>query len=289
MSPSVILYYFTGTGNTGIVAGYIAHEFERQGWTVVVTRITQALLDGPACETAAYDLVGIGYPVHAFNAPRTVLRFLERLAPVKGQKAFVFKVPADPLMEGGSTTPVRHRLRRKGYDVRYEAMIVMPSNVVFAYDDRLSRQLCDKAQDKAAHMVGDILAGKSRALGSNVLNRALSWAFSASESFGARFFGKGLAVSGACRRCNRCVQGCPMGNISRVGEQVHFGWNCVMCLGCIYRCPARAITPRFMRFFIIKDGYDIHRIVENPTLEGNYLSSETRGYYRHYYDYIRQP
>jgi hypothetical protein len=56
---------------------------------------------------------------------------------------------------------------------------------------------------------------------------------------------------------------------------------------CVYACPQQAIVSRGFGFCVLKDGYDIQAIIANADLEGNFISEETRGFYRHFLRYIR--
>lgn len=45
-----------------------------------------------------------------------------------------------------------------------------------------------------------------------------------------------------CTHCGVCVRSCPMHNITLDDRQMpRWHGNCAMCLGCLHRCPARAI------------------------------------------------
>jgi NAD-dependent dihydropyrimidine dehydrogenase PreA subunit len=96
-----------------------------------------------------------------------------------------------------------------------------------------------------------------------------------------------LTVSDACIDCGICVDNCPTANIRRERGKITFGYNCVFCMRCIYACPQQAIVPRFSKFCVLKDGYDIRAIIANTGLEGNFVTEETRGFYRHFWKYIR--
>jgi len=63
---SVILYTFSGTGNTTKVARMIKAKFEERG---IETTHVEIGKQNPFPQPPAGALVGIGYPIHAFNAP----------------------------------------------------------------------------------------------------------------------------------------------------------------------------------------------------------------------------
>jgi len=288
MTKSIGLFYFSGTGNTQVVAELLAEAFKQHGAQVETVRIEHVLQGKVQFDPDAYDLIGIGHPIQGFDAPRIVYDFVDALPPVESKRAFILKSAADfiSVNNGASKTAIK-RLRRKGYDVFYDRIVCMPSNWAMKYDDTFSKQLCHVAIAKAEHMAGEVLAGQERKLGINSLIRWIAKLTSRGEDLGARFFGKMLTVSRACITCGRCIDNCPTKNIRRENDKIMFGYNCVFCMRCIYACPQQAIVPRFAKFCVLKDGYDIRAIINNPDLEGDFVTEETRGFFRHFFKYVR--
>ena len=62
-----VICYFSGTGNTKKVVDKFADEFKANGWDVSLFRVE----DKCEIDFSEFDSVGIAYPVHAFNAPRS--------------------------------------------------------------------------------------------------------------------------------------------------------------------------------------------------------------------------
>lgn len=286
MSASIGIFYFSGTGNTEAVANLISEEFRQKGASVETVKIEDVVGGKAPGETARYDMVGIGYPIHALNAPKIVYRFIRKLPAANRMNTFIFKSPGDPFLWGGATTMIRDRLKRKGYDVTYERIFVMPSNVAIRYDDALIKQLYNATARKARVMAGEVLSDVRKFQRNSLPLRLLTRAFSSAESLGCCFFGRSLRASKACARCGTCAKNCPTGNISMTERKVKFGWRCVFCMRCMYACPKKAISPLVARFAILEDWYDLGKIAADESILGNYLSKDTRGYYKPMYDYI---
>jgi ferredoxin/flavodoxin len=288
MTVSVGLCHFSGTGNTQVVAELLAKAFEHYGAHVESARIEHVLQGKARFEPAAYDLVGIGHPIHGFDTPRIVYDFIDALPQVEGKRTFIFKTAGDfiSVNKAASKTAIK-RLKRKGYNVFYDRIVCMPTNWAMQYDDTFSKQLCYTAIAKAEHMAGEILARKERQLKVNPFLRWIVKLVALGEARGARRFGQGLAVTDACAGCNKCIDNCPTNNIQRENGRPTFGNACVWCMRCIYACPQQAIVPRIAKFSVLKDGYDIRAIIANADLEGNFVTEETKGFYRHFLRYIR--
>jgi ferredoxin/flavodoxin len=288
MTQSIGLCYFSGTGNTQVVAELLEAAFERRGAQVTTRRIEHVLQGKALFDPNAYDLIGIGHPIHGLDVPRIVYDLVDALPQVSNKRAFIFKTAADFIsVNNGASKSVIRRLQRKGYDVFYDRIICMPSNWAVKYDDTFSKQLCYVAIAKADHMAGEVLAGQIRKLRISALLRWMAKLVSRGEDLGARLFGKWLGVTDACTDCGLCIDNCPTSNIRRENGKIRFDYECVSCMRCIYSCPQQAIVSRGFGFTILKDGYNVRSIIKNPDIEGDFVTEETRGFYRHFWEYIR--
>jgi ferredoxin/flavodoxin len=284
VTPSTVrIFYFSGTGNTEIVAHLLAEAFRKKNLMVDLTPVEDILKGGVPLEIDSCDLVGMGYVVHAFNAPKIFFEFLDRIPPGKAN-VFLFKSSGDPFLEGGATTMVRDALTEKGYHVFYEELVVMPANCVVRYEDGLVKQLYNAAVSKTARMAEEIVSGKVKLQKNGFFSRIVTVLFSTLEGMGAPLFGKHLKVLERCDLCGHCVEICPTDNIYQEDAGITFALKCVMCLRCIYDCPQKAITPGVFKFFVLED-YNIRKVISGPEIE-DFVSESTKGYYRRFYDYI---
>ncbi|MBN1178672.1 MAG: flavodoxin family protein [Anaerolineae bacterium] len=195
MTESIGLFYFSGTGNTQVVAELLAKAFEQHGAQVEIVRIEHVLQGRARFEPEAYDLVGIGHPIHCFDAPRIVYDFVDILPRAEKKRTFIFKTAGDfiSVNNAGSKTAIK-QLECKGYDVFYDRIICMPTNWTMKYSDEFSKQLCYVATAKTEHMAGEVLAGQERKLRINALLRWITKLTSRGEDLGARFFGMFLSI-----------------------------------------------------------------------------------------------
>ena len=283
---SIGIFYFSGTGNTKIIANLFKKELENNGADVNVTAIEDIFKKKVHFSIRKYDIIGLGHPVHAFSAPKIFFDFISGLPNVKNKKTFMFKTSGDPFCNGGGTTLVRKKLERKGYRVFHEYLIVMPSNVVIKYEDELVKQLYNVAIIKIKNMSKEILVGKVKLQKNNFFLRIGTYLFNTMERIGVKYLGSYLKTSDSCILCEKCIKNCPTRNISKEDNKIKFSKNCTFCMRCIYNCPNRAITIRYFNFFVIKEGYNIQRIIYDPNVKGNYVSSKTKGFFKHFYSYL---
>jgi hypothetical protein len=55
---------------------------------------------------------------------------------------------------------------------------------------------------------------------------------------------------------------------------------------CVYTCPEDAIKPRILGLTVMKDGYDINKIISNDDISGDYVKNGTKGFYKHFLRYL---
>jgi len=270
IKPKLTLFYFSGSGNTKYVAEKFSLQFlEKYGVELVDIDEFDRLRKGFGDDFA---VAGVIYPVHALNAPANVLNFLKKSLPKgEGRKFFIVKSPGDPFFNGGATTEIRKILNKNGYIVTHESLVVMPANVFMRYRDSFISKLIEVADVKIAKASSEIMNGTVVLHKNPLWMRFSTWFFSRLETFGASFFGKDLKVNNDCTKCGLCMKICPKMNITADKEgRPRFGWKCMICMRCIYKCPNNAISPRIMKFFKVKNFYKLSELqkpsdLTNPT------------------------
>ena len=286
-SKNICIFYFSGTGNTKIITNLLIDEFLKCDVNIDVVAI-EDVLNHRVHMNLNYDLFGFGHPVHAFSAPRIFFEFIKMLPSIKKKPSFYFKTAGDPLCNGGDTSRIRKQLLGKGYKVFHETLFVMPANVLYRYEDELVKQLYIKAQKKIKKIVKQILGGRKSLQLNNSFLRLFSYLFNKAESYGGSYFGKYLYVTDICNHCNLCLDNCPTRNIYSERGEIKFGNKCTFCLRCVYLCPVKSIKNKYMNFLILKEGYNINKVIQNSSLKGNFVTQKTRGYFKHFYKYLER-
>ncbi len=187
----------------------------------------------------------------------------ERLARGQGQvRCHYFRIRRGGGLAKHSLPGLLKRLlKRKGYDLLYEKMIVMPSNFATQAEEALNLSLLAILPHKAEQIITDILAGRRSVTVPKFQDRLLA-KIGVLEHFGARIFGAFIQASQDCSGCGRCVQNCPEKNIRLINKRPKFGFRCLYCLNCIYHCPCRALSPGVMKFSVLKSGFDLEKMRE---------------------------
>ena len=156
----VILYVFSGTGNTLKVAGLYKKFLERyEGNSVEIYRISKK--SGAVPNPEDYDLIGFGYPIHGFSAPEPAINFCKELSAVQNKRLFVFKTSGEGLhLNDCSSQKCIKILMKKGYDVVMERHVVMPYNMIYRHNNQMAKQMWIYAHAIVDMNCGEIMEGK---------------------------------------------------------------------------------------------------------------------------------
>lgn len=288
MFDKICIYYFSGTGNTEVVAELFKDEFTKTNKSVDLVKIEDVLNDRKKLYIDKYDLIGIAHPVYGFGVPGIIYKFIKLMPEANGKKVFLFKTSGDFIFlnNGASKTAIK-KLRKKGVDVFHESLICMPSNWLIGYNDEVNKQLYDTAKIKVKNIAKEILEYKKRSIKANMVLRFFTLFVNTFEDkCCAKMFGRFLTANDDCTNCGKCIKDCPVSNIYKKEDKVKFKWKCIFCMRCVYACPENAIRSRGIRVFILKNGYNIRKLINNKGIKGEYITKDTKGFYKRFYDYI---
>jgi ferredoxin len=265
---TVALYYFSGTGNTEIVANMIKGAFSQLEYTVDLIRIEDVLKKNLSIDLQPYDFVGIGSQVIGYSTPNIVHDFVRRLPAGNGKQVFIFRTSGGVApINYNASKPIMRRLARKGYEVSYERIFSISSNWIVRFNDAIIRQLYEATRKKVCLMCQELIRGERRILKTGLGLRIAMEALMVIESWSYRLVGKDYVVAPSCNHCGLCIKNCPVSNIYKKGGSIKFKLSCNSCLRCVYACPKQAIRFRFLTFFPVAGGYNIKKIL-SPSRPG---------------------
>jgi len=256
---AIRIVYFSGTGGTARAAARLKEALQERGRTAELAVLDRSVQGpDPVGEAVLYILL---YPVYAFGAPPPVHEWIAALPRGDGKPCAVLSVSGGGEVWPNTASRVRciRRLSRKGYDVLYERMLIMPANIFTATEESLARELLRVLPLKAAHIAGELLSGVRRRTRPPLFSFLVA-PIAGMERRGAPFFGRLLRAGEDCSGCGWCAAHCPRGNIAMADGRPIFAWRCVLCMRCIYGCPMGAIHPRLMGFAPLKDGFSLKRL-----------------------------
>lgn len=229
------IFVFSGTGNTRRVCSAIKEHLASAGHEVSLSTMCDA---GKA---AGFDCIIIGYPVHAFNAPRPVVSFMKKLPNGDGKPIYMIQTSGEALhMNAAASLRPMQIARRKGYRALGAFSYVMPYNIIFRHSEEMAARMLETAKRRAPHDAAAIARLEKIPVDSNLLDRAVSLILRI-EHPAMPIIGQHFRTTDSCIGCGRCALNCPQGNIMMAEGRPVFGHSCSGCMGCAFTCPEDAI------------------------------------------------
>jgi len=263
MSDELItIFFFSGTGGTR----KIAKEFEKQckecAFQTYLYEIDATYFTLDANEIEEYikkiRYIFVLFPIYAFDAPQPIFQWIEKIR-TTNKNVVVISVSGGGEIWPNTGTRFNciNALEKKGFQVIYEKMMVMPSNCFAANNDHLAMWLIKVIPEKVSKIIEAVLSGKIRRSKMKRKEIIQAW-ISRKEKKGAHRFGKLLTIDDHCTRCGWCMENCPVKSIEMDSGKPTFTDQCIICLRCIYGCPSKAIKVKI--FPILKEGFNLEAL-----------------------------
>jgi ferredoxin len=230
-----LLYWFSGTGNSLVVARQLA---QRLGGTEVLPLVTA--LRGPIPPA---ERIGVIFPVLAFGPPNVVVDFVSRAEFPSG--ACLFSLCTMGGMAGVAHGRLRSSLKARGLELAAGWSIAMPGNCITLYPppkEARQRKLFDKAARRLDSIAAALHAGRRGVFEDSW--PPLSWIGAWLNPAAMKRFpreDKRFSVTDKCVHCGLCARLCPVSNIAMESGRPRWQGRCEQCFGCINWCPAGAI------------------------------------------------
>ncbi len=232
-----MVIYFTGTGNSRYCAELIAHK------------LGDEILDSQSYikNSIAADLISekpwvfVG-PTYAWQMAHVFVDFI-RAGSFSGSRDAYFILTCGGSI-GGAGEYMRLLCEEKGFNYRGTLPVVMPENYVAMFevpDEEKSRRIVKIAANRLEKRVELIARGEDfpadkKDFKSKFLSGAVNKGFYKYFVNAKKFY-----TTDACTGCGKCVELCPLNNISLSEGEVSWGDKCTHCMACICYCPTEAI------------------------------------------------
>lgn len=248
----LLIYYFSGTGNSANVAHWVAQVANEKGIsteTVNIAHIDRLNIQIPDDST----LIAFSSPVHGFNYPPVMQAFIRRFP--KGKNPVLLLNTRAGMLIGKWITPGLSGiafyfsaliLALKGYKIKAMFPVDMPSNWISVHpglNKRTVEYLHERNKERVFKFANNTLEGGNdfrslREIVQDVLISPISIGYFLVGRF---LFAKTYYVSTACTNCNLCINQCPVKAIKTIDNRPFWSYKCESCMHCMSYCPHRAI------------------------------------------------
>ncbi|MFH0901639.1 MAG: EFR1 family ferrodoxin [Pseudomonadota bacterium] len=255
---SLLIYYFSGTGNAMSAARWIGDHARTAGVTTQVLNIEE-LGDKEVTipPLNGKTLIGFCFPTHGFAAPWLMLKFLARFPRVSGADLFflntragfrLWKLVAGPGLSGLAMWLPMVLFWLRGYSIVGSLPLDMPHSwISFFWPNTMrGRELIVARCRRIVSTFSErLLQGRRYYRWSIWLTLPLDLAVSPIVPlylFLGRFMlAKTLFASYTCSDCDLCEKYCPIGAIERKGGRPYWKYSCESCMRCMNICPKKSI------------------------------------------------
>lgn len=248
----LIIYYFSGTGNSANVARWIAETAQSrniQTELINIAHINRLQIPIPTENT----LIAFCSPVHGFNYPPVMQSFIRRFP--KGNHPVLLLNTRAGMLIGKWITPglsgitfyfSAFILRLKGYHIKAMFPVDLPSNWVSVHpglNARTVKFLHERNKERVTAFAIKTLEGGTdfrsiREIVPDVLVSPVAIGYFLAGRF---LFAKTYYASRACNGCDVCINQCPVHAIKKVDNRPFWTFRCESCMHCMSFCPQKAV------------------------------------------------
>lgn len=284
----ILLLYFSGTDNTLLCAKKLQKYFLEKGNRCDIYRFSYPLKELPKPQD--YDLLGVGYPIHAFNTPLSFLNFLKHDLPNAQKPYFIFKVSGEPFhFNDASSSRLIRILKKKGYRCLGEKHFLMPYNIIFRYPDSLAKGMLLYLDSLSCLYVQELSQNETREPRFSFFSHFVSFIFRI-EWLAPIANSKFVKVdTKKCRHCGLCLASCP-NNALYYDEKgrIRINNRCSICMRCADFCPVDAFCFGFLNHWKVVGKYNYARLLSDPSISPSFGVEERKGYFRHFLPYFER-
>ena len=273
----ILLIYYTGTFNTRYVTNALKNRLIKAGYLVDTVEVN---IDTTIVDLTEYDIIGLGYPIYAFNSPNIFNKYLKKLNFLPSKRYFIYKNSGETLKYNDASSRVIFSiLKRQNCDIKNEYHIVMPYTIHFRFDDTFVKEILNYLDKQLEIITYDLLNNYESKINEPVKLKLISRFYTLQRLGGpvnSLFYKVDYTK---CVKCNKCMDNCPVHNIAFKNGKYKFGRKCLMCMRCSFYCPENAIKIGLYDKWRVNGEYDFKNIKNNEDLKLPFITEKSTGFY----------
>jgi Pyruvate/2-oxoacid:ferredoxin oxidoreductase delta subunit len=256
---NLLLFYFSGTGNTWWVAQQVQQQLQAASHEVDLISIeVQKIPEDSRILTKlnSADMIGFCYPVYGANLPPIMFRFIQKIidwnqehlihsAPSPQKETFVITTVG--YINAFGPFLIKSLLKQAGFFLQGHLNIVLCNNASvpgLKVNPLSETKLLPRKENAIKHLTKFL---------HNILNHKRSihgiGPYLIGGYFIRRFFHSKIqnqyqnfgVDESRCKQCLICVKNCPTQAIHYDQNHFHFSADCTACMRCYNFCPTQAI------------------------------------------------
>lgn len=234
---NVILYVFTGTGNSLAAAEYLASVM---GNTRIESIPQLMKIDGPVIPDTGK--IGIIFPVNYSGVPAMVTEFVSKLS--LDSVRYCFGICTSGGVGRYSLVQLDNLLKENGGHLSAGWMVHMVDNYIpygGAPDDKKQNELLEKTNHRLDRIVYSVLSERNEKPRITLITGLLHLLFYKRFIKSLSTIDDRFRVDTSCNGCRTCIRVCPAENIQLRNNRPEWMHHCTFCLACINLCPREAI------------------------------------------------
>ncbi|HEY5562599.1 MAG TPA: EFR1 family ferrodoxin [Clostridiaceae bacterium] len=231
------VYYFTGTGNSLIVAKDIGSEIEGE-------LISIPYVIGKGTIKTNAKIVVIVFPVYMWGIPLIIDRFIRSFEDLKDK--YVYAIATNGGMPGVTINILEKVIEDCKGKLAAGFTVNMPGNYVpkyGAFTEEKQKELFDKWSKKVKIIAEYIKANKQgkKENNSRLKNLIFSNLIYNNSAKNISRMDKNFWIDEKCNKCGICQKICPVCNIDINNGNPVWKGKCEQCFACLQWCPQKAI------------------------------------------------
>jgi NAD-dependent dihydropyrimidine dehydrogenase PreA subunit len=231
------IYYFTGTGNSFVVAKRVAEQLE--GDLIAIPSVVDK-----ASIQAEAETIGVVFPVYMRGVPLIVKRFVKRLGNLEGR--YIFAIATCGGKSGAAINIFKKTIEKNKGNLAAGFVVRMPGNYTPMYgaiEEERQRKMFEAAEERTQYIVKYVDEGQR---GVWEFGKGFSEFFLSSIVYhlvapNIPKMDKRFYVEDTCSHCGICKKVCPVDNIDLSHGKPFWKGHCEQCLACLQWCPEAAI------------------------------------------------
>lgn len=237
-----MIYYFTGTGNSGYVARLLGDTLNEAVY----------FMNGESPRELEGESLGFVFPVYSWGVPPNVAKYIEDITEGFINSVNIGQIPVWVVMTCGDEVAkapemIEKILAKRGMKAESIWSVIMPNNYVLLPGfDVDSRELEIRKLNAAPARVMEIAEGIRDhkqcvdVIRGSVPSVKTKLVYPLFKRWG--IFPKKWHSTLSCVGCGICVRSCPMKNIAlNKDRRPIWGMDCCSCLACYHSCPRHAV------------------------------------------------